>query len=69
MISLVISLTTTPMMCAYLLRPSARTKEGPIARFSSAASRSSIGAYEHSLDWALAAQAAGGADPGRRHRA
>jgi multidrug efflux pump len=56
MISLVISLTTTPMMCAWLLRPMATPgaragwRAGP-----SAASLEPQG-YEQSLDWALAAR-------------
>lgn len=57
MISLVISLTTTPMMCAWLLRRDAHER-GP-GRFSRWAERG-FGwvqrAYEVSLDWALAAR-------------
>ena len=56
MISLVISLTTTPMMCAYLLRPERKDKEGPIARFFERGFAIVHRAYEHSLDWALAAK-------------
>jgi multidrug efflux pump len=57
MISLVISLTTTPMMCAWLLRRDAHEKKpGRLARWSSAASAGCSAAYEHSLDWALAAR-------------
>lgn len=56
LISLVISLTTTPMMCAYLLRPERKDKEGPIARFFERAFAVVHRAYEHSLDWALAAK-------------
>jgi multidrug efflux pump len=57
LISLVISLTTTPMMCAYLLRPRPEGfKEGRIARFFEWAFDRVHKTYEHSLDWALAAK-------------
>ena len=56
LISLVISLTTTPMMCAYLLRPEKKEKEGPIARAFERAFAFVHRMYEHSLDWALAAK-------------
>jgi multidrug efflux pump len=57
MISLVISLTTTPMMCAYLLRPPKEgKKEGRIARFFEAGFDRVHKTYEYSLDWALAAK-------------
>jgi multidrug efflux pump len=56
LISLVISLTTTPMMCAYLLRPEKKDKEGRLARFFEAAFNRVHKTYEHSLDWALAAK-------------
>ncbi|MBO9546465.1 efflux RND transporter permease subunit [Caulobacter sp.] len=56
LISLVISLTTTPMMCAYLLRPEKKEKEGRLARFFEAAFNRVHKMYEHSLDWALAAK-------------
>lgn len=57
MISLVISLTTTPMMCAYLLRPpKAGRKEGRIARWFEAGFDRIHRTYEYSLDWALAAK-------------
>jgi multidrug efflux pump len=57
LISLVISLTTTPMMCAYLLRPRPEDfKEGRIARFFEWAFDRVHKTYEHSLDWALAAK-------------
>jgi multidrug efflux pump len=54
MISLVISLTTTPMMCAWLLR-----REGParprhrLARWAEAGWNRTLRLYEGSLDWAL----------------
>jgi multidrug efflux pump len=57
MISLVISLTTTPMMCAYLLRPPKEgKKEGRVARFFEAGFDRVHRTYECSLDWALAAK-------------
>jgi multidrug efflux pump len=57
MISLVISLTTTPMMCAWLLRPDAHEREpGRISRWSEAAFSWVQRVYEHSLDWALSAR-------------
>jgi len=57
MISLVISLTTTPMMCAYLLRPRPPgKKEGRIARAFEAGFDRVHRLYEGSLDWALAAK-------------
>ena len=57
MISLVISLTTTPMMCAYLLRPPKEgQQEGRIARWFEAGFTRIHRTYEASLDWALAAK-------------
>jgi len=56
LISLVISLTTTPMMCAYMLRPERKEKEGPVARVFERGFTFVHRAYEHSLDWALAAK-------------
>jgi len=57
MISLVISLTTTPMMCAWLLRPDAAGhKPGRVSRFFERAFAWTQRGYEHSLDWALGAQ-------------
>jgi multidrug efflux pump len=53
LVSLVISLTTTPMMCARLLR---RHDGRPAGVFMGAAERvfdSSLAAYQRSLDWAL----------------
>jgi multidrug efflux pump len=57
LISLVISLTTTPMMCAWLLRPDAHERPpGRVSRwFERGFARMQRG-YEHSLDWALHAQ-------------
>jgi multidrug efflux pump len=57
LISLVISLTTTPMMCAWLLRPDAHERPpGRIARALERAFGWSHTAYRYSLDWALSAQ-------------
>ncbi len=54
LVSLVVSLTTTPMMCARLLRP--RAEEGKPSKFSAAAERwfnDLKGGYERSLTWVL----------------
>ncbi|MCE3271901.1 MAG: putative inner rane transporter [Ramlibacter sp.] len=57
MISLLISLTTTPMMCAWLLRRDAHQRApGRLARWSEQAFGWTQKAYEVSLDWALAAR-------------
>jgi multidrug efflux pump len=57
LISLLISLTTTPMMCAWLLKPDAHTKPpGRVARWFEAAFRRLHRGYEISLDWALASR-------------
>ena len=54
LISLVISLTTTPMMCAWLLKPHAATKPpGRIARGLENGFNRMLRVYEVSLDWAL----------------
>jgi multidrug efflux pump len=54
LISLVISLTTTPMMCAWLLKPDAHSKPpGRIARWFESAFNRVHRSYESSLDWAL----------------
>ncbi|WP_307648492.1 efflux RND transporter permease subunit [Variovorax boronicumulans] len=61
MISLVISLTTTPMMCAWLLKPGGEhDKNKPQGRLGRMAARSYdwvLKRYEHSLDWALDSKA------------
>jgi multidrug efflux pump len=57
MISLVISLTTTPMMCAWLLKPvHAGKPPGRLARWSEKGFGFLQRGYEHSLDWALHAR-------------
>ncbi len=54
MISLVISLTTTPMMCAWLLRREKKEKKpGMLARWSERSFGGVLRSYEHALDWAL----------------
>jgi multidrug efflux pump len=54
MISLVISLTTTPMMCAWLLRREKKEKKpGMLARWSEKGFGGVLRSYEHALDWAL----------------
>ena len=54
MISLVISLTTTPMMCAFLLRRHDESRRpGRISRAFEAGFDRILKAYEVSLDWAL----------------
>ena len=64
MISLVISLTTTPMMCAMLLKPERRAAErqslaqrsrGAVARGLARAQGALERGYGHALDWSLAA--------------
>jgi len=57
MISLVISLTTTPMMCAWLLDPNAHEKKpNRLSRGFEKAFDVVHKWYEHSLDWALSAR-------------
>ncbi|MDM0113340.1 efflux RND transporter permease subunit [Variovorax sp. J22R133] len=61
LISLVISLTTTPMMCAWLLRPGGEhANRKPAGRLGRMAERSYdwiLRRYEHGLDWALHSKA------------
>ena len=59
LISLVVSLTTTPMMCAWLLRSEGERKAkqrppGRLARWAEAGFARVLAWYEASLDWALA---------------
>ncbi|WP_292934142.1 efflux RND transporter permease subunit [Noviherbaspirillum sp.] len=54
LISMVISLTTTPMMCAWLLKPHAGDRpQGRIARFFERGFGHLHRGYAHSLEWAL----------------
>ncbi|HUP97690.1 MAG TPA: efflux RND transporter permease subunit, partial [Usitatibacter sp.] len=52
-ISLVVSLTTTPMMCSLLLRPKSERPPGRLARRSEAAYRKVVAGYGRALGWAL----------------
>jgi len=54
LISLVVSLTTTPMMCARLLRPAAARKPGRLGAWSGRVYDGMLGAYRRSLAWGLA---------------
>ncbi|SMP47657.1 efflux RND transporter permease subunit [Noviherbaspirillum suwonense] len=57
MISLVVSLTTTPMMCAWLLKsPDQQKPPGRVSRLLERGFVATQRAYEHSLDWALASR-------------
>ncbi|MGL5632603.1 MAG: efflux RND transporter permease subunit, partial [Azovibrio sp.] len=53
LISLVISLTTTPMMCAYLLKPMHQARHGRLFRMSEHSFTLLHQGYRHSLNWAL----------------
>jgi multidrug efflux pump len=54
MISLVISLTTTPMLCAVLLKGGhVERKPGKLAQWSERGFNRILKSYEHALDWAL----------------
>ena len=59
LISLVISLTTTPMMCALLLRPDEAPRRPPnrLVRGIDMAYGAVVRGYARSLDWALASKA------------
>src|SRR5207244_10932746 len=52
-ISLVLSLTTTPMMCAYIIRQRSGREQGWFLRASEAAFRGMLDCYDRSLVWAL----------------
>jgi multidrug efflux pump len=52
-ISLVVSLTTTPMMCSRLLKRREPGKEGRFSRWSENAFNKMVRGYAHSLGWAL----------------
>ncbi len=52
-ISLVVSLTTTPMMCSVLLRPAKEGRPGRLSRWSEAAFDRLRGGYERSLAFVL----------------
>ncbi|HUD23664.1 MAG TPA: efflux RND transporter permease subunit [Acidobacteriaceae bacterium] len=52
-VSMVISLTTTPMMCAYLLKSQKDVKQGRMARASEAVFEWGLNVYRRSLHWML----------------
>lgn len=60
MISLVVSLTTTPMMCAWWLRSEGGKGDAPppsrFARWTAGAYNATLRGYGHALDWALASK-------------
>lgn len=53
LISLVISLTTTPMMCARVLRSDATRRRGRAYRISEGVFQWTLARYERTLTWAL----------------
>ncbi len=53
LVSLVVSLTTTPMMCARLLRPKAERKTGRIGAWGERMFAAMAGGYRRSLAWGL----------------
>ncbi|MDB4956053.1 MAG: Cobalt-zinc-cadmium resistance protein CzcA, partial [Myxococcales bacterium] len=52
--SMLVSLTTTPMMCARLLRVRAPGRQGRVFRVSERGFERMLGGYRHSLRWVLA---------------
>jgi multidrug efflux pump len=54
LVSLLVSLTTTPMMCAHLLKAHSASPPGRLARFGERAFAGLLAGYRVSLDWALA---------------
>ncbi len=53
LISMVISLTTTPMMCAYILKEHKTEKHGAMYRTSERFFEGMLSTYRHSLTWVL----------------
>ena len=53
LVSLVVSLTTTPMLCALWLRPLETRPHGRINRFIERVTKHCIAGYQSSLHWAL----------------
>jgi multidrug efflux pump len=53
LISLAVSLTTTPMMCALLLRRTPRARQGGFHRFTERIFAAMLRGYDRSLGWAL----------------
>ncbi|MGA3122944.1 MAG: efflux RND transporter permease subunit [Polyangiaceae bacterium] len=54
LVSMIVSLTTTPMMCAYLLRNEGAKKHGRMYRASERFFEGMTGLYRGSLEWVLA---------------
>jgi len=54
LVSMVVSLTTTPMMCAYVLRTAGSRPRGFLYRLLERAFDAPLGAYRHTLRWVLA---------------
>jgi len=54
LVSLVVSLTVTPMMCARLLRPRLKSSQGRFYRVNERIFNAILNGYRVSLDWALA---------------
>jgi multidrug efflux pump len=52
-VSAVLSLTLTPMMCAYLLKPHAETKQGRIHAATERAWEATLAFYDRGLKWVL----------------
>ena len=53
LISLLVSLTTTPMMCSRLIRPQDPARQGRLFRVSERAFQAMVHGYARSLQWAL----------------
>ena len=53
LVSLIVSLTTTPMMCARVLRSESEEKPGGLSRFIERMFARLLGFYERTLQWAL----------------
>jgi multidrug efflux pump len=51
--SMVVSLTTTPMMCAYILKDESKIKHGRVYRISEKGFSSLLSGYSRSLKWVL----------------
>lgn len=52
-VSMIISITTTPMMCAHLLKPHGEEKHGRLYRISEGAFNKLLNGYRRSLEWVL----------------
>ncbi len=55
-VSAIVSLTLTPMMCGRLLKPLDQERPGLVARWFDAGFRRTLAGYKRTLEWALAAQ-------------